>query len=295
MKAIVLAGGQGTRLYPLTQALSKQLLPVYDKPMVYYPLSVLMLAGIREIALISTPDDLPLFRSLLGNGDRFGIKLTYLEQPKPEGIAQALIIAEEFLNGEPCALVLGDNLFFGQAFTSSLREASRMTKGAKVFAHRVSDPERFAVVSFDKDFRATSIEEKPALPKSEWAVTGLYFYDHRAPEMAKEIKKSARGELEITALNQMYLEEGSLSVERLGRGFAWLDTGTHDSLLLASQFVQTVEQQQGLKIACLEEIGYANSWINIDALKEAAEKYGKNAYGKAIQEIIDAAETVKCD
>lgn len=290
MKGIVLAGGRGTRLNPLTLAISKQLLPVYDKPMVYYPLSVLMLAGIRDIAIISTPDDLPLYRKLLGSGTQFGVKLTYIVQAEPEGIAQAFLLAEDFIQAEPCALVLGDNLFFGQAFTSTLRAARNLETGALVFAHRARDPERFAVVTFDQDFRATSLEEKPSSPLSEWIITGLYFYDNRVSDFARNLKKSPRGELEITDLNRLYLEDGSLSVERLGRGFAWLDTGTHESLLLAGHFVQTIEQQQGLKIACLEEIGFSNGWIDLGSLKRSGEIYGKNSYGQAILEVVRAVE-----
>ena len=289
MKGILLAGGQGTRLYPATLAISKQLLPIYDKPMVYYPLSVLMLAGIREIAIVSTPHDLPQYQRLLGDGSRLGISLTYLAQPEPGGISQAFILGEEFLAGEPSSLILGDNIFFGQAFSQGLRRGHDLTHGAMVFAHKVRDPEGFAVAEFDSAGKCLSLEEKPASPKSDWAVTGLYFYDGRASELAKTLKPSARGELEITDLNRLYLEEGTLIVERMGRGFAWLDTGTHDSLMQAGQFVQTIEQRQGFKIACLEEIAYAQGWIDKDELRAAGTRMKSTSYGKAILDIVNDA------
>jgi glucose-1-phosphate thymidylyltransferase len=289
MKGIVLAGGQGTRLYPVTLATSKQLLPVYDKPMIYYPLSVLMIAGIREIAVISTPHDLPQYERLLGDGSAFGVKLTYLPQPEAAGISQAFLIAETFLNGEPSSLVLGDNIFFGQAFSQSLREGHSLTHGAMVFAHKVRDPRDFAVAEFDANGRMLSLEEKPKVPKSDWAVTGLYFYDGRASALARTLKPSARGELEITDLNRIYLEEGSLRVERLGRGFAWLDTGTHDSLMQAGTFVQTIEQRQGFKIACLEEIAYSQGWIGLDELRTAGTRMRNTSYGRAILDVVNEA------
>ena len=286
-RGIVLAGGSGTRLHPATRAISKQLLPVYDKPMVYYPLSVLMLAGIREVQVISTPHDLPLFRRLLGDGNDWGMRLDYAEQPSPDGLAQALIIAEDFLDGRPSALVLGDNLFFGYGFSERLQRADARAEGATVFGYRVQDPQRYGVVAYGPDGRATDLVEKPQHPPSDVAVTGLYFYDGHAPAYAREQKPSPRGELEITDLNRRYLQEGRLHVEELGRGFAWLDTGTHQSLLQAATFVETVEQRQGLKIGAPEEIAWRHGWIDDDQLRALAEPLAKTEYGRYLLRLID--------
>ena len=288
MKGIILAGGSGTRLHPITRGISKQLLPVYDKPMIYYPLSVLMLAGIREIMIITTPQDKAQYQNLLGNGDEFGIHLHYAEQPNPDGLAQAFIIGEEFIGDDACCLVLGDNIYFGQGFSPKLRNVAARTQGATVFGYQVMDPERFGVVEFDDNFRALSLEEKPKQPKSNWAVTGLYFYDNQVVEFAKQVKPSERGELEITSINQMYLERGELTVELLGRGYAWLDTGTHDSLIEASTFVQTVEKRQGFKIACLEEIGWRNGWLDDEGVRRAAQALVKTGYGKYLLDLLHA-------
>jgi glucose-1-phosphate thymidylyltransferase len=287
MKGIVLAGGSGTRLYPLTKAISKQIMPVYDKPMIYYPLSTLMLAGIREILIISTPRDLPVFEELLGDGSQFGISLQYKVQPSPDGLAQAFLLGEEFIDGDSCAMVLGDNIFHGHGLKKRLRAAAAKTSGATVFGYYVDDPERFGVVEFDQEGRAVSIEEKPKQPKSNYAVTGLYFYDEKVVEYAKSIKPSARGELEITDLNRIYLESGELDVTLLGQGFTWLDTGTHESLVDATNFVHTVETHSHRKIACLEEIAYLNGWISKEELQKAYELYQKNQYGKYLKDVLE--------
>ncbi|AZV06358.1 glucose-1-phosphate thymidylyltransferase [Enterobacter sp. N18-03635] len=286
MKGIILAGGSGSRLHPITLGTSKQLLPIYDKPMIYYPLSVLMLAGIRDILIITTPEDCDSFKRLLGNGAHLGINLSYKVQPSPDGLAQAFILGEEFIANDKVCLVLGDNIFFGQAFGKQLRHAVDNLSGATVFGYKVMDPERFGVVEFDDNFNAISIEEKPKHPKSNWAVTGLYFYDNQVVEIAKKVKPSDRGELEITSINQEYLNQGALKVEQLGRGFAWLDTGTHDSLLEASQFVQTVEKRQGFKIACLEEIAYNQGWLSKEDIKSIGSSLSKTGYGNYLLSLI---------
>ena len=290
-KGIILAGGSGTRLYPITMGTSKQLLPIYDKPMIYYPLSVLMLAGINDILIISTPEDLPNFEKLLGDGKEIGVKLSYKVQPSPDGLAQAFILGEEFIGNDDVCLILGDNIYYGQGFSEKLKRASEQQVGATVFGYYVNDPERFGVVEFDNSGKALSIEEKPEKPKSNYAVTGLYFYDNRVVEIAKNIKPSHRGELEITDVNNVYLQQGGLNVELLGRGFAWLDTGTHDSLIEASQFVQTIEHRQGLKVACLEEIAFNNGWITVDELKERGEFFKKTGYGQYLLKLYQEKST----
>ncbi|MBC1587168.1 glucose-1-phosphate thymidylyltransferase RfbA [Listeria welshimeri] len=287
MKGIILAGGSGTRLYPLTKAISKQMLPIYDKPMIYYPLSILMLAGIKDILIISTPEDTPRFEQLLADSDQLGINISYAVQEKPEGLAQAFIIAEDFIGDDSVSLILGDNIYYGQGLSKMLQRASAKKAGATVFGYHVNDPERFGVVEFDESMKAISIEEKPTEPKSNYAVTGLYFYDNRVVEIAKNIKPSERGELEITDVNKRYLELGELDVELMGRGFAWLDTGTHESLLEASTFIETIERRQNLKIACLEEIAYRMGYINEGAVEKLAEPLKKNAYGQYLMKLIN--------
>lgn len=286
MKAIVLAGGSGSRLYPSTKSLSKQLLPVYDKPTIYYPISTMMLAGLRDILIISTPRDIPMIQDLLGDGSDIGVKFSYAIQPEPKGISQAFLIGEKFINGDSCALILGDNLFYGNDLPQHMREATLQKTGATVFAYHVNDPERYGVVEFNKSGKAVSIEEKPAEPKSNWAVTGLYFYDSKVVEYVKSLKPSKRGELEITDLNKIYLEKGDLSVKTLGRGTAWLDTGTHESLLSSSTFVQTIELRQGLKIACLEEIAFLMGYITLEQLSALAEKYPASTYGVYLKNLV---------
>jgi glucose-1-phosphate thymidylyltransferase len=286
-RGIILAGGSGTRLYPLTQAVSKQLLPVYDKPMIYYPLSTLMLAGIRDVLVINTPHEQPLFQRLLGDGSQWGLSIQYAAQPSPDGLAQAFIIGRDFVGGEPSCLILGDNIFYGHGLTESMQRAVTRDRGATVFGYWVRDPERYGVAEFDKDDRVVGLEEKPAKPKSHWAVTGLYFYDNRVCDYAAALKPSARGELEITDLNRCYLDDGSLMLERLGRGYAWLDTGTHESLTEASNYIETIENRQGLKVACPEEIAYQNGWIDAAQVQRLAAPLAKNGYGRYLLQLIE--------